>query len=140
MAGDHRIYFGALGPRSSASTSKPRALQSYFGVRALRGPFEALLVWLCSPKSLYGWYSKLWSPFWVPQIILGTQKGTVILTTTHMTLGAERPQLNGLLIQVPGLSELPKAPCQKEDVQTRVPSRPLAMLSWEPLAYHHGIN
>ena len=38
--------------------------------------------------SLYGWSSKLWSPFGPPKyqclLILRTQNGTLILTTTHV--------------------------------------------------------
>ena len=42
---------------------------------------------------LYGWFSKLRSLCGYPKhrcrTIVGTQKGTIILTTTHMGLGLE---------------------------------------------------
>ena len=44
-----------------------------------------------SALGLYGWLSKLWSLFGYPgtlnirgRIIIGTQKGTIILTTSHV--------------------------------------------------------
>ena len=42
-----------------------------------------LLLILCISKDI-GVVVKIIVPFWVPRIIIGIQKGTIILTTTHI--------------------------------------------------------
>ena len=73
-----------------AMPARPSLPAHYRGPNNCQHHFEVYRRYLIR----YGWLSKLWSPCGSPKyyrccIILKTQKGTIILTTTHIALGTE---------------------------------------------------